>query len=128
MILNLQIGIENTVSRIVSKDDIATIFGSEHMPVLASSKIIAFMEYTALSSVQGLLPQGYSTVGTEIHFEHKLPVLAGTNVDCLSRLIEIKGRKLVFEIIVRTESQEVASSTHTRIVINKNAFERLIGG
>ncbi len=128
MILNLQIGIENTVSRIVSKDDIATIFGSEHMPVLASSKIIAFMEYAALSSVQRLLPQGYSTVGTEIHFEHKLPVLAGTNVECLSRLIEIKGRKLVFEIIVRTESQEVASSTHTRIVINENAFERLIGG
>ena len=127
MILNLQTGIENSVSRIVSKDDIATVFGSEHMPVLASSIIIAFMEYVSLSSVQGLLPQGYSTVGTEIHFKHKRPVLEGTNIECSSRLIEIDGRKLIFEIILRTESQEIATSTHTRTVINENAFERLIG-
>lgn len=127
MILNLQTGIENCVRRTVSKDDIATVFGSEHMPVLASSKIIAFMEYVALSSVQGFLPQGYSTVGTIINFEHKRPVIEGTDVECLSKLIEINGRKLFFDIILRTDLQEIARSTHTRIVINENAFERLIG-
>ncbi len=126
MILNLQIGIENCVKRTVSKDDIATVYGSEHMPVLASSKIIAFMEYVALSSVQGFLPQGYSTVGSIINFEHKKPVVEKTDIECLSRLIEIDGRRLVFEIILRTELQEIARCTHTRIVINESAFERLI--
>ena len=96
-------------------------------PGLLISKIIAFMEYVALSSVQGFLPQGYSTVGTMINFEHKRPVLAGTDIECSSRLIEISGRRLTFEIILRADVQEIAKSTHTRIVINENAFERLIG-
>ena len=127
MIINLQPGIENAVSRIVSKEDIATIFGSEHMPVLASSRIIAFMEYVALSSVQGYLPQGYSTVGLNFQFEHKRPVTEGTNIECLSRLTDVSGRRMTFEISVRTISSEIANATHTRAVINESAFERLIG-
>lgn len=126
MILNLEIGIKNTHCRVVREEDMASFFGTEHMPVLSTSRIVAFMEYVALSSVQSSLPEGYSTLGTEICIKHKKPVTINKNITCTSRLTDIIGRRLYFEISISTNEEEVAQATHTRAVINKSVFERLI--
>lgn len=128
MIVNIPPGIENEISREVSENDIATTFGSEHMPVLATSKIVAFMEYVALSSVNGLLPEGYSTVGTEINLKHLKPVGLGAKLTCFSRLTEVDGRKLYFDIVLRNVCEEIARASHMRTIINEKAFQRLFGG
>ena len=127
MILNIQPGIENEITQKVTKHDIATSFGSEHMPVLATSKIVAFMEYVALSSVQDLMPDGYSTVGSEINLKHLKPVKEGEKVSCSSRLLKVEGRRMYFEISMRNVCEEVAKATHIRTVINEGVFKRLIG-
>ncbi len=127
MILDIQPGIENEITQLVGENDIASSFGSEHMPVLATSKIVAFMEYVALSSVQDLMPKGHSTVGSEINLKHFKPVLAGETISCLSRLIKVDGRRLYFEIYLRNAGEEVARASHLRMVINNKAFKRLIG-
>lgn len=126
MISNLKPGIENKLRREVTKKDIASNYGPEHMPVLSTSKIVAFMEYTALSSVQTFLPEGYSTVGTQINISHEKPVLEGESVTCHSRLTDTEGRKLVFEISLRNDYDLIAHATHTRIIIKNEAFERMI--
>lgn len=126
MIINIKTGIQNKVTRTVKSEDTATAFGEEHMPVLATSKIVAFMEYTALESVQEYLPEGYSSVGTQIHLSHYKPVSPGVKVSCFSTLTEVEGRKLVFDITLRDHSGLVASSTHTRMIINNEAFHRMI--
>ena len=128
MILDLEPGIENHVSRTVREEDIASWFGEEHMPVLATSKIVAFMEYVALSSIQSRLPEGFSTVGTDISLQHKRAVVSGQEVECYSRLTDIKGRYLYFEISLRSEGEEIAYASHTRSVINIKAYKRLLGG
>lgn len=128
MIVNLEPGIENEVSREVTEDDIATSFGSEHMPVLATSKIVAFMEYVALTSVMDKLPEGYSTVGSEIKLRHIKPVLKGTELTCVSRLTKVDGRKLYFEITLRNVCEEIANACHMRTIINDEVFLRLLGG
>lgn len=126
MISNLKPGIENSLTREVTEKDTASSFGVEHMPVLATSKIVAFMEYTALSSVETFLPEGYSSVGTQINIFHEKPVLPGESVTCYSRLVETEGRKLVFEISLRNDYDLVAHATHTRIIIKNEAFKRMI--
>jgi predicted thioesterase len=126
LISNIKPGIENKLTREVTQNDTASSFGVEHMPVLATSKIVAFMEYTALSSIQSYLPEGYSSVGTHITIYHEKPALPGENVTCVSRLVEAEGRKLVFEITIHNDHDLVARATHTRMIIKNDAFRRLI--
>lgn len=126
MILHLKPGIENTVKREVKLEHIASRYGEDQLPVLATPDIVSFMEYTALSSVQSLLPEGYSSVGAEIHLKHQRPVTAGTTLVCHSRLTEISGRRLFFEISLRSDTGLVATATHTRAVVNNESFLRSI--
>ena len=126
MIIHISPGIKKKLTREVTPEDTASAFGKEHMPVLATSKIVAFMEHTALTSVQDHLPPGYSSVGTHINLSHFKPVLAGEKVSCFSRLTEIEGRKLVFDITLRDHGGLIASASHTRMIINNLAFERMI--
>lgn len=126
MILNIKPGIENEVIREVKESDMASFFGTEHMPVLATSRIVAFMEYVALSSVHGLLPEGYSTVSSEINLKHFKPVISGEKITCNSRLVKVEGRLLYFEISLRSISELIASSSHIRTIINEEVFRRFI--
>lgn len=124
MILNLKPGIEYTESRVVSEKESASYFGEEHMPVLATGMAIAFMEYTALQSVKEFLPEGYSSVGTQINMKHIKPAIIGSKVYCHSILTEIQGRRLYFEINLRDDNNLIASATHERAVINNEVFRR----
>ncbi|MFW5644845.1 MAG: thioesterase family protein [Bacteroidota bacterium] len=126
MIINLKTGIQNTLTREVKSEDTASAFGDEHLPVLATSRIVAFMEYTALNSVKEYLPDGYSSVGTEIHLSHSKPVSPGAKVTCFSKLTEVEGRKLVFDITLRDSGGLIASAVHTRMIINNIAFRRIL--
>lgn len=126
MILDLKPGIENKITKTVGERDTASYFGEEHMPVLATGLAIAFMEYTALSSVQSLLPDGYSSVGIEVNMKHLKPAPVGIEVTCHSRLTEISGRKLYFEISLRSDEGLLATCAHTRAVVQNDAFQRII--
>lgn len=126
MIIDIKTGIENRVVREVTREDTASAMSNEHMPVLATSRIVAFMEYVSLSSVQKYLPQGYTTVGIQINLHHTKTAIPGDELSCLSRLTEVKGRKLTFEITLSNESERIAHASHVRMIINQSAFERLI--
>jgi len=125
MILHLKPGIENTVRREVKQEHVASRYGNDQLPVLATPEIVSFMEYTALSSVQSLLPEGYSSVGAEIHLKHVKPVTEGASLVCHSHLTEISGRRLFFEISLRSGNDLIATASHTRAVVNKDSFLRM---
>ena len=96
MILHLKQGIENTVRRKIGTEHIASRYGDDQLPVLATPEIVSFMEYTALSSVQSLLPEGYSSVGAEIHLRHVRPVTAGASLICHSRPYRDQRTQAIF--------------------------------
>jgi fluoroacetyl-CoA thioesterase len=126
MILHLKPGIENSMSREVRDEHVASRYGSDQLPVLPTSEIVSFMELTAQSSVQIALPEGYSTVGAEIHLKHIRPVSTGAVLTCHSRLTEINGRNLYFEISLRNGSDLVASASHIRAVVSNDSFLRTL--
>ena len=126
MIIDIKTGIENRVIREVTRDDTASALGYEHMPVLATSRIVAFMEYVSLSSVQEYLPKGYTTVGSYINLHHTKPAVPGDKLSCFSKLTEVKGRKLTFEITLSNDIEKIAHASHVRVIINQSVFERLI--
>ena len=126
MILNIRTGVENKITRTVRKEDLASVYGDEHLPVLATSKIVAFMEFTALTSIQKLLPEGFTSVGTKIDIQHLRPATLGTEVTCRSRLTDIEGRNIVFDITLHSPIGVLSKAIHERAVVNEDAFKRRI--
>lgn len=49
------------------------------------------------------------------------------NVFCEARLVEVDGRKLVFEMKASDEEGEIGSGTHTRFIIDEKKFMAKLG-
>ncbi len=67
--------------------------------------------------VQPLLPPGWTTVGFEVHVRHKKPASLGVSVTVFCKLLEVDGRKLLFEVRVTEGDTLIGAGTHRRTII-----------
>ena len=86
-------------------------------PVLATPFMIQLMERVCKDLVQELLPPGFITVGYEVHIKHKAAAALGTQVKTACKLIEVDGRKLLFEVRVTVEDKVIGEGQHRRTII-----------
>ena len=115
-------GIKNTKTITVTPDKTAETMGSGILPVFATPAMVALMENTAAESVEALLPEDSTSVGTLINVKHLGADPVGAEVTCESELVEIDGRKLTFEIKVFDREGLVGEARHERFVIDKTRF------
>lgn len=119
---NLKVGLSASNNIIVQHADLATAFGSGKVNVYATPAMISLMEKTALECVATFLPEGFTTVGTEIHVHHVKATAIGKKVNCTAELVEIDRKKLVFEMNARDEEGEIGFGKHTRFIIEQEKF------
>lgn len=119
---NLTSGIEAEKEIVVTADKTATAVGSGTLDVFATPSMIAAMEQTAMESVAQLVPEGFTTVGTEVSVRHLKATLPGKIVTVNSKLIQAEGNKLVFEVVARVGSELIGKGTHTRYIVDKQLF------
>lgn len=115
-------GIKNTKTIVVTTDKTAEAMGSGTLPVFATPAMVALMENTAAESVEALLPEGSTSVGTLINVKHLSADPIGLEVTCESELVEVDGRKLTFEIKVFDCDGIVGEAYHERFVIDSTRF------
>ena len=115
-------GIEGIKEITVTTDKTAIAFGSGAVEVFATPAMIALMEQTAMESVAHLIPDAYTTVGTEVSVKHFKATLPGRTVICNSRLIQVEGMKLVFEVTGCDDKGLIGKGTHTRYIVDKHDF------
>jgi len=87
------------------------------IPVLSTPKMIDLMESVCKELVQSLLPAGYITVGYEVHVKHKAAAPIGAQVKVLCKVLEVNGRKLLFEVRVTEGEKTVGEGQHRRTII-----------
>jgi fluoroacetyl-CoA thioesterase len=119
---NLKVGIEGYIEKNVEYKDTAAAYGSGLVEVFATPAMIGLMEMTAQLSVQKLLPEGFATVGTEVNIKHLKATPIGAKVYAKTTLIEMDGKKLVFDVAAFDEKGQIGSGFHTRFVINNERF------
>lgn len=119
---NLKIGAEGYLEKIVENKDTAISYGSGLIEVFATPAMIGLMEMTAQLSVQELLLEGYTTVGTEVNIKHIKASLVGEKVYAKTVLLEIDGKKLVFEVAAFDTKAQIGLGTHTRFIVHKEGF------
>jgi fluoroacetyl-CoA thioesterase len=122
MNFNIEPGKRHYKEIITAGQHSAKAFGSGMVDVFATPAMVALMENTALESIHPLLPQGFTTVGTEINVKHLKATPVGMKVTGESFLKEVKGSKLVFEVHAWDEKGLIGIGTHTRVIIDEKTF------
>lgn len=96
--------------------------GSGGLEVLSTPALVAFMENLAYEVLQEKLPQGQSSVGTQMSIEH----LAASPIHQTIR-IQInewkkEGRKHIFTLQAYTNQTLLASAQHSRYIVDVERF------
>jgi len=117
----LKVGMESTLSIIVSNENSAEAVGYKGMPVLGTPHLVGVME-TACIFVHEFLPENYLTVGVANSMKHLAPSPIGATVIAKSRLRAIEGRKLIYDVEAHDSVEKVAEGTHTRFIIDSRDF------
>lgn len=118
----LTVGISNELSKIVTKETTAAVLGSGMLDVYATPAMVALMEETCMKSVQGELEAGCGTVGTGLTIHHVSATPVGMHVRCVSKLVEVDGRRLVFDVQAFDEAGLIGQGTHERFIIENEKF------
>lgn len=116
-------GLTCTLEAQVGEDDTAIALGSGDLPVLATPRMVAWMENAAMSAVAAQLEPAETTVGTRIEVTHVKAVPIGGVVRATALSTEVDRRRIEFRIEVRDANHElVGEGTHTRFVVDRARF------
>ncbi|MDR1429030.1 MAG: thioesterase family protein [Spirochaetaceae bacterium] len=123
----LKLGLRGELSSVVDDSNTAASWGSGGLPIYSTPCVVALLEGACFCAAKDLLPEGWSTVGTEVNISHRAPSPRGRTVRAFGELIENNGRHLVFKVEVYDEidgkrNQLIADGTHGRFIINNRKF------
>jgi fluoroacetyl-CoA thioesterase len=118
----LKPGITHEIERETTEDMSAQkVF--PHVPhVYATSVMVGHMEAVCAEMVLPHLGEGKQTVGIGMQFSHTAATPLGMKVRFSAKLIEVDGRKLVFEVEGFDEADKIGKATHQRFIINAEKF------
>lgn len=106
----------------VEKEDTAQVVGSGELLVYATPCMAALMEGAACEALAGCLPEGQTTVGTELSIEHLSATPVGLEVHATAEITAVEGKKIQFTLSVSDEAGEIGRGTHTRVIVNSQKF------
>ncbi len=124
----LPVGLEHTLTYRVSRERTVPFLYPEAelfrvMPeVFATGYMVGFMEWACMEALKPFMEEGERTVGTMINVTHEAATPAGMEVTAKVRLIEVDGKRTVWEIEARDEVEVIGRGTHERFAINFEKF------
>lgn len=111
-------GIEGRLERVVEGELLTRHVGGKG--TFATPAMIGLMEITCHRSVERLIPAGTTTVGYEVHVRHLAPTAPGRTVVVTTRLAEVNGNKLRFEVECREGDTLLGTGIHKRAIVPAN--------
>ena len=118
----LSAGITYSVETVVSDKNTAKTMGSGTLDVFATPAMVALMEEAAWKCVAPHLDEGAGTVGTSMQIKHVSATPMGMRVTASSELIEVDGRRLVFNVEASDGAGLIGSGVHERFIIMNDKF------
>jgi fluoroacetyl-CoA thioesterase len=96
--------------------------------VFATGFMVGFLEWACIKCVNPHLDwPKEQTVGTYINVTHQAATPPGLEVTASVELIEVDGRRLVFQVEAHDGVDVISKGRHERFVINKEKFDAKVG-
>ena len=118
----LKEGLKYISTTTVDTTNSALALGSGDMEVFATPAMVALMENAAMKAVAEYLPQGATTVGTQILTTHIKASAMGAKVSAEAELTAVNGRELSFSIKAYDETGIIGEGSHTRFIVDRERF------
>ncbi len=114
----------------VTDADTAAALGSGAVPVLATPRLIAWMEAATVESAAPFLGTGQTTVGTAIRVEHRRATPVGGSVEITAKPpAAAEGRRLTFLVQAIDDSGRlVGAGEIDRAIVDREAFLAALSG
>lgn len=109
----------------VTNVDTAIQLGSGDVPVLATPRLIAWLEAATVRAAAPFMGPGQTTVGTAVRIEHRRATDVGGAVEVTAEPAPIDGRRLTFRVMAVDDSgQVVAQGEIDRVLVDREKFLR----
>lgn len=118
----MQIGIKHVHEHVVTSADLAQVQKSGELPVLATPKLLAWLEESCWMSVGDLLENGETTVGTYANFKHLAASAEGAKIRVETCLTLIDRKRLVFDVKAYEGNILLAEGQLERFIVNSERF------
>lgn len=118
----IQPGITGEKSVAVTMENTAIAMGSGTLRVFATPAMIALIEGCCAESVEELLDEGITSVGTHLDIDHLSASPIGAGVVCKSELVAFDGRRLDFRVEVYDNAGLIGKGMHTRCTVKSDSF------
>ena len=104
------------------RDNLASRYGSGALDVYSTPAMVALMERASVNALGEALPAGWTTVGISLDVRHLEATPPGMEVVARAELREIKGLRLVFDVIAEDGEATVGTGTHQRYCVEADPF------
>jgi fluoroacetyl-CoA thioesterase len=109
----------------VTEADTATALGTGDVPVLATSRLVTWMEATTVEAAAQLLNAGQTSVGTAVRIKHRRPTPLGRSVDITAEPSAPAADRLTFSVQAFDDSGEaVGTGEIDRAIVDREPFVR----
>ena len=116
--LRIEPGLERSIERVVDDRLLTRHVGGKG--VFATPAMIGLMEWASHEAIEAHVPEGQTSVGYEVHVRHLASAPPGSTVVVHSKLIEVNGNRLVFEVTCMLGDKLIGTGTHKRAIVPAN--------
>lgn len=120
-------GLKQSRHLLVTAQHCADMMGSGDVPVLGTPAILTLAEGACVAAISDDLPPGQTSVGQWAEIEHIQPTAVGHEVHADATLVGHHGRRLEFQVIVRSGDEIVAKVRHRRVLVDRQRFLDKVG-
>jgi len=96
--------------------------------VFATGFMVGFLEWACIKCINPHIDwPREQTVGTHINVTHQAATPPGLEVTASVELVEVDGKKLVFQVEAHDGIDLISKGRHERFVINREKFDAKVG-
>ncbi len=120
----MKLGDAYEVTRTVTPEITAEAAGSGGLRVFGTPYLVAMLENAAFKLLQQELPEGKSSVGTQVVLNHTAPTPLGMSVTARAELTGISpnGKLYDFRVTAWDAAGPIGEGTHQRAVVDLERF------
>lgn len=107
---------------LVEEKHTAKTMGSGVLPVFATPALVALMEEAACKTIEALLNENTTTVGTVINVKHLAATPIGMKVWAKATMVAQEERLYTFEIEAFDDKGLVGTAHHQRVAVLSDRF------
>ena len=120
--MEITIGMKGEVATDVEKADTAAEVGSGSLLVYATPCMVALMEGAACEAIEAAMPEGKTSVGTELNIKHVAATPVGMAVRAEAEVTAVDGNAISFNVVAYDEAGKIGEGTHQRYIVNTQRF------